>query len=93
MKIGGTSAIVKRSVVIRGHKTSISLEEPFWSQVRAIADAQGVTMSNLLRGIDDDREDANLSSAIRVFVLQHVRERIKPGNGTSSAAGHPAPDV
>jgi predicted DNA-binding ribbon-helix-helix protein len=93
MSIGGKSAIVKRSVIIRGHKTSISLEEPFWNQVRAIADAQGVTLSGLLRRIDDNRVDANLSSAIRVFVLQHVRERIKAGNGTSSAADHPVPGV
>jgi predicted DNA-binding ribbon-helix-helix protein len=89
MRLDGKSAIVKRSVVVRGHKTSVSLEEPFWTQVRAIADAQGVTMSNLLRRIDDDREDTNLSSAIRVFVLQHVREQFNVENSTSSAAGPP----
>jgi predicted DNA-binding ribbon-helix-helix protein len=69
------SAVAKRSVVIGGHKTSISLEEPFWNEVRAIADAQGVTVSNLLRRIDHERQNTNLSSAIRVFVLQHVREQ------------------
>jgi predicted DNA-binding ribbon-helix-helix protein len=93
MRIGVKSPIVKRSVNIRGHKTSVSLEEPFWNQVRAIADAQQVTVSDLLRRIDEDREDTNLSSAIRVFVLQHVREHINAENPTSSSAACPAPDT
>jgi predicted DNA-binding ribbon-helix-helix protein len=67
------SAVAKRSVVIGGHKTSVSLEEPFWNEVRAIAEAEQVSVSNLLRKIDRERENANLSSAIRVYVLQHVR--------------------
>jgi predicted DNA-binding ribbon-helix-helix protein len=93
MKSNVKSVIAKRSVIIGGHKTSVSLEEPFWNQVRAIADAQEVTVSDLVRRIDADREDTNLSSAIRVFVLQHVREQINAQDGTSGAAGRPAPDV
>ena len=92
MKSSVKSAIVKRSVVVGGHKTSVSLEEPFWNQVRAIADAQEVTVSDLVRRIDADRQDTNLSSAIRVFVLQHVREQINAPNSASGAAGRPAPD-
>lgn len=73
----GKSAVTKRSVVIGGHKTSVSLEEPFWSEVRAIAEAEQITVSTLLRRIDRERSNANLSSAIRVFVLEHVREKVR----------------
>jgi len=69
------SAITKRSVVIGGHKTSVSLEEPFWNAVREIAGSQQMTVSSLLRQIDLDRRNANLSSAIRVFVLENVRSQ------------------
>ena len=73
----GKSAVTKRSVVIGGHKTSVSLEEPFWTEVRAIAEAEQITVSNLLRRIDRERSNANLSSAIRVYVLEHVREKVR----------------
>jgi len=63
----------KRSVIIGGHKTSISLEEAFWREVRAIADSRRMTVSALLREIDEARRTPNLSSAIRVYVLEHVR--------------------
>ena len=69
------SAVTKRSVVIGGHKTSVSLEEPFWAEVRAIATSEQITVSSLLRRIDRERTNANLSSAIRVYVLEHVRDR------------------
>lgn len=67
------SSIVKRSVVIQGHKTSVSLEQPFWDTFRDIAEAERVTTSALLRKVDAERRHSNLSSAIRVFVLQHMR--------------------
>jgi len=67
------SSIVKRSVVIGGHKTSVSLEEPFWTDLKQIAHAQRVTLSALVAQIDDTREQSNLSSAIRLFVLHHFR--------------------
>ena len=66
------SAITKRSVVIGGHKTSVSLEEPFWTAVREIAGSQQMTVSSLLRQIDLERHSANLSSAIRVYVLENA---------------------
>jgi predicted DNA-binding ribbon-helix-helix protein len=66
-------AITKRSVVIGGHKTSVSLEEPFWAAVRELAESQDMTLSSLLRQIDLDRRNSNLSSAIRVFVLESLR--------------------
>jgi len=83
------SAIVKRSVVIDGHKTSVSLEEPFWALVREIADAEHLSVSGLLREIDRRRRHANLSSAIRVYVLGTVRARA----GTAEQHGMPPASV
>lgn len=80
------SAITKRSVVIGGHKTSVSLEDPFWAAVRELADAQRTTVSQLLRQIDLGRRNTNLSSAIRVYVLESLRGQASLGNGV----GHPA---
>ncbi len=70
------SAIIKRSVVINGHKTSVSLEQPFWNIVREIAHTEQTTVSVLLRQIDNARQHANLSSAVRIFVLEHVRAQL-----------------
>ena len=67
------SHIIKRSVVIRGHKTSVSLEQPFWDAFRGIAESERVSTSALLRKVDAERNQANMSSAIRVFVLRHMR--------------------
>jgi predicted DNA-binding ribbon-helix-helix protein len=63
------SAVVKRSIVIAGHKTSVSLEGAFWKGLKEIASARNRTMSDLIALIDSQREHANLSSAIRLFVL------------------------
>ncbi len=68
------SAVAKRSVVINGHKTSVSLEAPFWELVREIAQARKVTISGLIGQIDGERSYANLSSAIRLFVLESCRQ-------------------
>ena len=69
------SAVVKRSVIIGGHKTSISLEEAFWSGLKEIAQAQGASLAQTLTEIDTTRQQNNLSSAIRLFVLGHVRDQ------------------
>jgi predicted DNA-binding ribbon-helix-helix protein len=69
------SASSKRSVVIGGHKTSVSLEEPFWQAIREITAARSTTVAALLNEIDRNRRQANLSSAVRVYVLQQVRDR------------------
>ena len=66
------SVIVKRSVLIDGHRTSVSLEEPFWTDLKKIAHVQQITLSGLVAEIDSRREQGNLSSAIRLFVLRHV---------------------
>jgi predicted DNA-binding ribbon-helix-helix protein len=66
-------AVVKRSIVIAGHKTSVSLEDQFWDALREIATAQGTAVGTLVSSIDVDREHDNLSSVIRLFVLDHYR--------------------
>jgi predicted DNA-binding ribbon-helix-helix protein len=81
------SAITKRSVVIGGHKTSVSLEEPFWSAVREIASNQQMTVSSLLRQIDLDRRNSNLSSAIRVYVLENMRSQVANAQHNGGPAG------
>jgi len=67
------SPVVKRSIVIAGHKTSVSLEDAFWKGLKDIADNREVTLSDLVSSIDTDRQHGNLSSAIRLFVLDHYR--------------------
>jgi predicted DNA-binding ribbon-helix-helix protein len=67
------SSVAKRSILIDGHKTSVSLEDPFWTELKKIAHSQRVTLSELVTAIDHAREHGNLSSAIRLFVLHHFR--------------------
>jgi predicted DNA-binding ribbon-helix-helix protein len=67
------SPVVKRSIVITGHKTSVSLEDAFWTGLKDIATARNQTLSELVASIDGDRRQGNLSSAIRLFVLDHYR--------------------
>jgi predicted DNA-binding ribbon-helix-helix protein len=69
------SPVVKRSIVIAGHKTSVSLEDAFWKGLKDIAISRGVTLSDLVASIDTERRHGNLSSAIRLFVLDHFRGR------------------
>jgi predicted DNA-binding ribbon-helix-helix protein len=67
------SPVVKRSIVIAGHKTSVSLEDAFWTGLKDIATARDLTLSDLVAGIDGGRRQGNLSSAIRLFVLEYYR--------------------
>jgi predicted DNA-binding ribbon-helix-helix protein len=69
------SKVVKRSIVIAGHKTSISLEEAFWRGLKEIAVDRQLTTSDLVAAIDAQRQHGNLSSAIRLFVLDHYQAR------------------
>jgi predicted DNA-binding ribbon-helix-helix protein len=69
------SAIIRRSIMIDGQKTSLSLEDAFWSGLKIIAHAQEATLSELVAKIDQTREQGNLSSAIRLYVLEHFRSR------------------
>ena len=72
------SAVWKRSIVIAGHKTSVSLENEFWNSLKEIADKRGVTLRELVRTIDGNRNHNNLSSAIRLFVLGFDRDQNAP---------------
>ena len=70
------SSVAKRSVTIAGHKTSITLEDAFWSGLKEIADRRDILVSDLLAAIDSEREEGNLSSAIRLFVLDCYRNQL-----------------
>jgi len=78
------STIIKRSIVVRGHKTSVSLEDAFWAGLKEIAKRRDVSLSAIVADIDSDRDSGNLSSTIRLFVLESARAQ-----GVASAlAGH-----
>ena len=64
--------VIKRSIMIAGHRTSVSIEQPFWDQLRRIAEERESSTAALIAGIDQGRKRQNLSSAIRVFVLQQA---------------------
>ena len=70
------SLVVKRSVVLAGHKTSVSLEDAFWKSLKEIAGHRHTTLSSLLATIDSERQHGNLSSAIRLFVLGFYRAQL-----------------
>jgi predicted DNA-binding ribbon-helix-helix protein len=69
------SIVTKRSIVINGHQTSVTLEDAFWTELKQIAHLQGVTVSSLIGAVDARRKQSNLSSAIRVFVLEHLQNK------------------
>ena len=81
------SPVVKRSIVINGHKTSVSLEEAFWNGMKEIAAQHGKTLSELVTGIDGGRDRGNLSSAIRLFVLDHYKALGGGSSGGSQVHG------
>jgi predicted DNA-binding ribbon-helix-helix protein len=86
------SSVVKRSIVIAGHKTSISLEDAFWKGLKEIAAGRNQTLSDMVATIDRERQDGNLSSAIRLFVLDHYRNQHAARTaGDSAAAPAPSP--
>jgi predicted DNA-binding ribbon-helix-helix protein len=89
------SPVVKRSIVIAGHKTSVSLEDAFWRGLKDIAGGRDVTLSDLVASIDTERRHGNLSSAIRLFVLDYYRSQIGEQTGAveprrEMLAGRPA---
>jgi predicted DNA-binding ribbon-helix-helix protein len=69
------SLVVKRSISIAGHKTSLSIEDRFWEALKDIAKERGTTLGGLAAAIKADRREGNLSSAIRVFVIEHYEAR------------------
>jgi predicted DNA-binding ribbon-helix-helix protein len=83
------SPVVKRSIVIAGHKTSVSLEDAFWKGLKEIANGREMTLSDLVATIDTNRHHGNLSSAIRLFVLEHYRMQISDEHTTQRASREP----
>ena len=84
------TAVIKRSIVLNGHKTSVSLENEFWNALREIAVRENTTLSTLVGKIDHDRNSCNLSSAIRVYVFSYFRARmgsLEPGQGRLAPDG------
>lgn len=71
--------MIKRSVSIAGHATSISLEEPFWAELKLLAGRHGMSLASLVAEIDGRRGRTNLSSALRVHVLESLRARLAEG--------------
>jgi predicted DNA-binding ribbon-helix-helix protein len=70
------SLVSKRSIVIAGHKTSVSLEDQFWNSLKEIARERNMTLVELVGAIDTDRQNGNLSSAIRLFVFGVYRDQV-----------------
>jgi predicted DNA-binding ribbon-helix-helix protein len=84
------SPVVKRSIVIVGHKTSVSLEDAFWKGLKDIAATRDTTLSDLVAAIDSERRHGNLSSAIRLFVLEHFQTQ-RDGRGATDHGGNAQP--
>ena len=72
--------LVKHSVVVAGHRTSISLENLFWYALKEQAADRGLSVANLIRAVDETREGVNLSSALRVYVLRTALNRVGARN-------------
>ena len=83
------SPVIKRSIVIAGHKTSVSLEDAFWRGLKDIALSRRMTLSDLVGTIDAERQHGNLSSAIRLFVLDHYQAQTAP----HAEGRHPAREI
>jgi len=74
----GKSQVFKRNIRLEGHRTSVSLETAFWDELKSIADAQGVRIGQLIAAIDSERQHNNLSSVLRLFVLDYYRSKVRP---------------
>lgn len=85
------SPVVKRSIVVAGHKTSVSLEEAFWNSMKEISAARSMTLSELVGEIDGGRQQGNLSSAIRLFVLDYFRSRVPAHEASDDDEDSPDP--
>ena len=86
------SPIVKRSIVIAGHKTSVSIEDAFWAALKDIAASRGTTVAELVAAIDAGRRHGNLSSGVRLFVLDYFRA-IASGEGQRNDASVGPQDI
>ena len=83
------SLVVKRSIVVSGHKTSVTLEDAFWSGIKEIASGRNITLSDLVTAVESERRQGNLSSAIRLFVLDFYRSQLADGKDRRDDAEGP----
>jgi predicted DNA-binding ribbon-helix-helix protein len=81
------SRVVKRSIVLAGHKTSVSLEDGFWEGLKVIAGERQMSLSDLVAAIDTDRQHGNLSSTLRLFVLEFYRGKVSAKVGEEMLHG------
>jgi predicted DNA-binding ribbon-helix-helix protein len=79
------SPVVKRSVVVSGHKTSVSLEDAFWKALKGVAARRNMALSDLVASIEAERQHANLSSAIRLFILDFYRIQLNVAGDEQNA--------
>ena len=79
------SPIIKRSISVAGHKTNISLEDAFWNGLHEIAQSRAMSISAIIADIDMRRQHANLSSAVRLFVLEHAQAEAAARRGQGGA--------
>lgn len=86
-----SEAIPKRSVIVAGHRTSVSLEEPFWSRLKEIARQRNMSINDLVTEIDASEtatgRPGNLSSALRLHVLAELERRLMPGSPPPTPVG------
>ena len=75
------SLVIKRSIIFDGRRTSVSLEDVFWNALKGIAHNRSETLSHLITSIDADRKFANLSSALRLFVLEYYCDQLERRGG------------
>lgn len=95
------SRVIKRSLVVGGHKTSVSLEDVFWKELRAMAHERHLHLSQLAGAIDAERQYCNLSSAIRLFVFENrcksksatPQQNATQNDSARTQSPHPEPDV
>jgi predicted DNA-binding ribbon-helix-helix protein len=74
--------IRKHSITIRGHRTSVSLEDEFWNRLRSIAESKNLTIAALITEIDETRKPQdNLSSAARLYVLNRLMSQTQTSQG------------
>lgn len=87
------SAIIKRSIVVAGHKTSISLEDIFWNALKDLSAEKNIPVSAMVDSIDKTRNGVNLSSALRQHIMQHYYDAATRKSFQASAVAQPAQDL
>ena len=81
------SSVVKHSIVINGHRTSLSLEDAFWCCLREIARQRGIRLKDLVGAIETGRQQPNLPSTLRLFVLEFFRNQVELKKAAKTAEG------